>query len=831
MRAWFHSHRLRFQRSDSTSQKHQFGSTESPFRRRLSKVPKIETFTKIERPAMDSRTSIERYLSAPLSDEAASAPAIDAAIRRQVPLGWMADAAPLLHSRDTSEDYQSDRKPTFFTTASVPDTVDTSYSANSRSRFYHAMDNTDGISLSEARWLEMDQAEVASLRRPATSGTTGPVLKAREWRERVEMYLPPPSVESGTVERAGMDKEIQEIQEKAKELEFMMQQFMAVRKAQNNNSPHVSQEAARARISANPKLAWILGDEAVDTAGIVRPKPIHRAITDIPAGSRSMESSPKMSHFRSPRVNKSSGALNHEYQARQRKPDHLVERLAPKGPSFYCTFCQKGFHDRSEWLSHEQTVHMPEELWVCCPRTGDFPSRCPFCEKGHPSPSHLADHNYLSCQQKPLSERTFHRKDQFLQHISQVHRVSPEQKAARLTELENAWRQPLPLEIGHRALHCGFCGENFATYQERADHVAHHFAGGLDMMCWWKDRISHEKHHPESRRSSNPKLPHECVYCERTFKSLAAAQELHPSCIMWSCSFLPSLQFTMFPDKSRARREVVCCYCNDPLARSPEGKINGATLKDHMSRHNFRACNQTLYFSGQSFRQHLQDSHKLSLDGTLFAGWTLLLKSCRKMLPSVFEQVDKQASDRHPKSDTESSSEKKKSKKTKDQDSLEMRSPYSTNTAPMSFMDLSDVPQRPEPPNKLRRKQSAMNTPRQSGEAPRPSLTQLRSPTFTVPSDDTGPPKSEPDKYPAYPSSSGVPTCPSFFRKRFDASSRNRLYFGVVPDDDKENDEGQRMLRKLQGGVFGGLILHSSLIASVPALMTNSVDVYPVQDE
>jgi len=324
------------------------------------------------------------------------------------------------------------------------------------------------------------------------------------------------------------------------------------------------------------------------------------------------------------------------------------------------------------------------------------------------------------------------------------------------------------------------------------------------------------------------KLPHKCVYCERTFKSLAAAQELHPGCTMWSCSFLPSLQFTMFPDKSRARREVVCCYCNDPLARSSEGKINGATLKDHMARHNFRACNQTLYFSGQSFRQHLQDSHRLSLDGTLFSGWTLLLKSCRKVMPSVFEQVDKKAGHNHSKSDLESSSDRKKFKKTDEHDSTEMKSPHSNTTAPMSFMDLTDPPQRPEPPKKLRRKQSAMNDPRQSGEGPRPSLSQLRSPNFTVPSDDGGPPK--PDKCPAYPSASGVPTCPSFFRKRFDASSRNRLYFGVVPDEDKESDEGQHMLRKLQGGVFGGLILHSSLIASVPALMTNCVDVYPVRD-
>lgn len=147
---------------------------------------------------------------------------------------------------------------------------------------------------------------------------------------------------------------------------------------------------------------------------------------------------------------------------------------------------------------------MPEELWVCCPRTGELPKRCPFCAKSNPSPSHLADHNYGSCQNKPLSERTFDRKDYFLQHIAQEHKVSPGQKPIRLTELSEAWRHPLPLKKGHQALHCGFCGLTFPTYKERTEHVTGHFMSGADMMSWWSARLSHEVTPPSKSTSASP---------------------------------------------------------------------------------------------------------------------------------------------------------------------------------------------------------------------------------------------------------------------------------------------------------------------------------------
>lgn len=160
---------------------------------------------------------------------------------------------------------------------------------------------------------------------------------------------------------------------------------------------------------------------------------------------------------------------------------------------------------------------------------------------------------------------------------------------------------------------------------------------------------------------------------------------------MWSCSFLPGMQYTIYPAGSYTEVEAVCCYCNDTLVHG-DGKVKGAVLKDHIVQHNFRKCNQRLYFSGQRFRQHLQDSHKTTFDATLFAGWTLLLKSSRKDKPSVFEQIEPTIGARRINTDP-GLTRKKSSRKAEPQ------------TMPSNFMDLTETPERAEP-TKLRRKAS-----------------------------------------------------------------------------------------------------------------------------
>jgi hypothetical protein len=292
---------------------------------------------------------------------------------------------------------------------------------------------------------------------------------------------------------------------------------------------------------------------------------------------------------------------------------------------------------------------------------------------------------------------------------------------------------------------------------------------------------------------------HECGYCKRTYKTLAIAQQLHPICAMWSCNFHPSLRFTIYPNGTPRNPEAACCYCNDPLVQE-EGKVNGALLKEHMAQHNFRACSQALFFSGQTFRQHLQDDHKTTQDSTLFAGWTLLLKASRQDKPAVFKPVETKAPGRRV--NNESAGAKKEKKKKKDSKDKEQ-------VAPTNFMEFTEVPTRIEP-NKLRRKQSMPD------EESRPSMQFFERSRVH----NDGKPKTKP----ATSSKYGTPICPAFYRRRLDASTRNRLY--MCEGDVMLAGDAQQVFRRVPGGVLGGLMLHSSLVASVPALMTNCVDVY-----
>lgn len=147
---------------------------------------------------------------------------------------------------------------------------------------------------------------------------------------------------------------------------------------------------------------------------------------------------------------------------------------------------------------------MPEELWVCCPRLDDSGGRCPFCAHSNPSKLHLKEHNYYSCHEQPLSERTFNRKDHFLQHVVQAHNVGAGQKPVRLTELSEVWRRPLNLHPNHQALHCGFCGLTFQSYHQRTDHVSKHFMSGSGMLSWWDARSGHDITPPMGLGRVNP---------------------------------------------------------------------------------------------------------------------------------------------------------------------------------------------------------------------------------------------------------------------------------------------------------------------------------------
>jgi hypothetical protein len=522
MKNWFHSPRLRRQRSGMVPNFIYLPtpnwSTEAlllPIQKYDSKevddtltAPKVHPVpngaddgSKIAASRSESRISIERYLSAPLEDEPASVSAIKAALQRQSSSrslrGRFSYRAP--HSRESSFEAHSDGK----WTGKGPASTGTSYSAASkanRSPSYHQRSRSQAPFTETGNLEEMvDLTNLPSPERPTTSGT---IDIGKSWADQMDAFTASQGASRQVDYRLRAEEEIARIQEKARQLEEQIRGYLAERDSPEPLSTRVTDEMAYEQMAMRPKLAWILGGDVTDARSIERPKSsgsIMTTTTDAAARPSSSGTLFGSSQSKGPRRAKSSGALDESARqsALERRAGGVFERRLSKRAKFYCTFCLKRFHSRLEWMRHEQTIHMPEELWVCCPRTGEFPERCPFCAKSNPSPSHLADHNYFSCQKKSLSERTFNRQDHFLQHVSQVHKVSPRQKPLRLTELLAAWRHPLPLKKGHQALHCGFCGLTFLSYKERTEHVGKHFLEGLDMMSWWNERVSHDIPHPK----------------------------------------------------------------------------------------------------------------------------------------------------------------------------------------------------------------------------------------------------------------------------------------------------------------------------------------------
>ncbi|KAL5385323.1 hypothetical protein DPSP01_004783 [Paraphaeosphaeria sporulosa] len=730
--------------------------------------------------------SIERYLQAPLEDEPASVPAINAALKESSSPAWIERRA---HSRDTSYDANSEGRRTFYTSASGQESTGTSFSIGPRPN-HHQRSNIH-LAMPPLPRLRTDALVRDDVRSPDEPNTGKTFDSERTLTDQHEISPPGKSVDSAY--RARVEAELARIQEKARRLEEEMRRFNQWKENEELLVPRITDEMAHQQMALKPKLAWILGEDSTNISSTDRPMTSTSvtadALNDTPSrpatSGRSTGSMPE----KVPRRSKSSSALIEEsHWASDKRRSVLVRRTSSKRPKFFCTFCQKRFHNRAEWMGHEKNIHMPEELWVCCPRTEVRLEHCPFCTQSNPSPAHLKDHNYYSCQNKLLSERTFDRKDYFLQHVAQEHNVSAGQKPLRLTQLVEAWKRPLPLTQGHQALHCGFCGLTFSTYAERTEHVNSHFMRGADMVSWWNERKSHHVMPPaKGGLRGNPYRKSSSV-------------------------FLPGMQYTIYPSGSDEGLEAVCCYCNEGFSRG-NGKVKGTLLKAHVSTHNFRNCNQSLYFSAQQFRQHLQDNHRINYDGTLFAGWTLLLKSSKKERSAIFESVD--VSPKRAYTDPVVVVPKHQLKMTK-----EVPEPK------MNFMDFSETPQF-APKKKIRRKASSQTMRDAPNKAMRESTVEFRHAATIDFARGDGSARTVPNHcdttaaYAVDAATSGL----QFFRRRIEGSTRNRLYMRNETEGPLTKSS-QKLFRKIPASAFGGLVLYSSLLAATPARLTNSVDIY-----
>src|SRR5205814_404049 len=130
---------------------------------------------------------------------------------------------------------------------------------------------------------------------------------------------------------------------------------------------------------------------------------------------------------------------------------------------FQCTFCTTGFNDKHAWKRHEESQHVPQEVWICMPNGPDngqdSESSCLFCGSADGSNQHLEfHHNAIACHRKPIRDRTFARRDNLKQHLRQVHKSVLE--AASL----QSWRRPIIYDC---VWECGFCHEEFDRWPSR----------------------------------------------------------------------------------------------------------------------------------------------------------------------------------------------------------------------------------------------------------------------------------------------------------------------------------------------------------------------------
>lgn len=196
--------------------------------------------------------------------------------------------------------------------------------------------------------------------------------------------------------------------------------------------------------------------------------------------SRSSASGMSLTSGMSHRSRGSFGSLDRNERRRRRRAP-IVQRHAsqkPKGARiFQCTFCADTFASKYDWQRHEKSLHLALERWVCSPNGGlahvEGQPVCIFCRMPSPTNEHLEKHNFMACQEKTLTERTFYRKDHLRQHLKLFH-------AVKFDTLMEAWKNMMS-EIKSC---CGFCPCVFSTWEQRADHLAAHFKNGADMSNW-----------------------------------------------------------------------------------------------------------------------------------------------------------------------------------------------------------------------------------------------------------------------------------------------------------------------------------------------------------
>ncbi|EWY87485.1 hypothetical protein FOYG_11681 [Fusarium oxysporum NRRL 32931] len=172
----------------------------------------------------------------------------------------------------------------------------------------------------------------------------------------------------------------------------------------------------------------------------------------------------------------------HSRRRRTKMRKEVRTNLLQAQNTYQCTFCTETFKTKYDWQRHEKSLHLSLENWVCSPNgpTAIHPEDgllCVFCGVKNPDKTHLDGHNQSACIERPIEERTYHRKDHLQQHLRLVH------MSKFLKWPMDDWKV-MTQEVKSR---CGFCGINLTTWASRVDHLADHFKAGSTMEHWKGD--------------------------------------------------------------------------------------------------------------------------------------------------------------------------------------------------------------------------------------------------------------------------------------------------------------------------------------------------------
>jgi Homeobox KN domain len=186
-----------------------------------------------------------------------------------------------------------------------------------------------------------------------------------------------------------------------------------------------------------------------------------------------------------------SSSFSNQKFAKKKRASRRLRTSKSAMDVYQCTFCHSPFKKRHDWIRHEQSVHVPFlETYTCEDpsvshhlqslqvwRLNKSSPECTLCGQPSPDTLHFESHDFTSCSERHVSERSFTRKDHLWQHLHKFHRCRKWEGWSLDLDI---WRCRQD-QIQSR---CGFCNYNMDSWAQRMKHLAEHFKQGARTEEW-----------------------------------------------------------------------------------------------------------------------------------------------------------------------------------------------------------------------------------------------------------------------------------------------------------------------------------------------------------